>query len=302
MKRKSLLTIILSVFIIFNISAQSTPSTITLRPGSEEGKDAFIANNIPSGYINQNFGNAADFAAIAWTRGGSESNTRSLVEFDLSIIPANATITNAKLSLYYNPTSANPGHSTLDGSNSSVLQRITQSWGEYSVTWNTMPNTTNVNEVILPQSTANNQDYLDIDVTSLVIDMVNNPSQSFGFMLKLLNESYYRSLLFASSDNANINLHPKLEVSYTINTNIDEHQHKPNIELYPNPSDGSFIVSGDNINAIEIYNIIGEKVSSYRGINNQTIHNIDINNVAKGVYIVKLIKDDGILSRKIVIQ
>jgi hypothetical protein len=61
------------------------------------------------------------------------------------------------------------------------------------------------------------QDYV-MDVTSMVQDMVTNPSSNYGFMLQLINEQYYRCMLFASSDHANANLHPKLEICYTVSS------------------------------------------------------------------------------------
>ncbi len=185
---------------------------LTLQPGAVEGKDV-ILNGRPS-QVNNNFGIHPDILASAWTYGGIPGVLRTLIEFDLSVIPNGAAIISADLSLFFNPTSANAGHSNLSGPNTSILQRVTSSWDEMTVTWNTQPTTTTGNEVTLAQSISNTQDYPDIDVTALVQDMVNNPSTSFGFMIRLITESYYRSLLFASSDNADSTNWPKLEICY----------------------------------------------------------------------------------------
>src|SRR5687767_5585233 len=48
-----------------------------------------------------------DLDAQAWTKDGYPLNVRGAFKFDLSTIPANATIVSAKLSLYSNPTPIN---------------------------------------------------------------------------------------------------------------------------------------------------------------------------------------------------
>ena len=184
--------------------------TITLRPNASNGKDAWVVTN----QSNTNYGSTPNYAAISWSSGGT-FHSRSLLSFDLSAIPATAIILDAKLSLYSNTTS---DHSQLhSGSNSCYLERITSSWNESTVTWNNQPATTTVNRVTLPASTSSTQNYLDINVTNLVTDMVNNPTTSDGFMLKLATEAVFRSLIFASSDHSDSTRRPKLEITYQYN-------------------------------------------------------------------------------------
>lgn len=208
---KSLL--VLSLIFLQKINAQTT---IILQPDSLQGKDAYISDWYPGNYQNTNFGSVTDFDGIAWTASGTGYVSRSLIDFSLSAIPATATIIDAKLSLYHNPNSNQSGsiHQSLSGSNDSRLERITSAWNEFTVTWNTQPATTSQNAVFLPQSTSGTQDYLNINVTALVQDIFTMPSSSFGIMLRLNNESYYRSVVFCSSDYPNITKHPKLEITY----------------------------------------------------------------------------------------
>lgn len=207
---KKILTTIPFLFFVSWVFAQTT---ITLQPGATSGKDAMIWTNNP----NTNYGTTRDFKAMAWTWSGAPGVRRSLIDFDLSGVPAGAQIVDARLSLYFNPNSGDVpftgGHSSLSGSNASVLQRITSQWDESTVTWNNQPATTTQNEVQLPQSTSPTQDYLDIDVTAMVEDMIADPS-SGGFMIRLQTEQHFRVLLFASSDDLNAALHPKLEITY----------------------------------------------------------------------------------------
>ena len=62
------------------------------------------------------------------------------------------------------------------------------SWNEQSITWNNQPNVTTQNQIIVPASSSVHQNY-NINVTSLVQDIINNPNSSFGFSLKLQTEA-----------------------------------------------------------------------------------------------------------------
>lgn len=212
---------------------ESNPGTqcITLRPNAVEGKDAVIGDLQNS----SNFGNHADFAAVAGTNGGNSSILRSLIDFDWSVIPSGATISSASLSLYSYNSPNNGSHNTTSGSNASELRRITSTWDENTVTWDNQPSSSTQNMVTLPMSTSSIQDYLNIDVTALVQDIVNNPSTSYGFMLKLVTEQYYRAMIFGSSDNTDSNLHPKLDICYNADVSVNENNNDIDLNIYPNP-------------------------------------------------------------------
>jgi len=93
------------------------------------------------------------------------------------------------------------------------LQRITSAWDESSVTWNTQPSTTTNSQVYVAGSNYFMQDY-EIVITKLVKDILENPSQSHGLMIRLVNENYYRRILFASSDYADSSKHPRLVIKF----------------------------------------------------------------------------------------
>jgi len=186
---------------------------ITLQPDAASGKDAYISDWSAGNYQNTNFGTYPDYDAIASTA-GSEYHSRGLLQFDLSSVPANAVIISAQLSLFNNPTSQQGTHYAVPGPNDSRLERITSDWDENTVTWNTQPSTTLQNAVNLAPSTSPNQDYLNIDVTNLLMDMINNPGSSFGFMYRLNTEQPYNKMVFASSDYSDPSKHPMLTISY----------------------------------------------------------------------------------------
>jgi len=190
---------------------------LILQPNARDGVDALIWTERPDKPIPDN----QDFQAMAWTwyaLGLDGGARRALIDFDLSSIPEDAKIVDATLSLYYNPESPDVpgtnGHSQRDGSNKSILSRITSEWSEEDVTWNNQPSISSDNQIIVKASDANDEDYV-IDVKNLIEDMIANPSNSHGFMYMLDNENYYRAMIFASSDNEDSDLHPKLEIEYT---------------------------------------------------------------------------------------
>lgn len=73
------------------------------------------------------------------------------------------------------------------------------------------------------------------------------------------------------------------------------------ITLYPNPTtDKINIVSCENINRIELFNILGQSV--YNKETNNKNETVDVSNFAKGNYIAKLFTDKGITTKKFIIN
>lgn len=97
--------------------------------------------------------------------------------------------------------------------NSVLVKRVTTPWDENSVTWNTQPNTTVINESLIPPSTSQWNYNASVDVTNIVETMVKNSSNN-GFLLKLTSEEVYRSMGFCSSEYSDASKHPKLIVVY----------------------------------------------------------------------------------------
>jgi len=218
-------------------------TTVTLQPE----KDAVIRELAGTG-DNTNYGNEAYVNMHAWTNGGNEVVHRSLINFDLSNIPNGSTILNSELYLYsdQNSTAYPNGHDLTSGSNSCVIKRIISSWTENSVTWNSQPGTSVVNQVTIPQSTSSFQDYI-INVTSLVQDMIDDASNSFGFRINLQDETSYRRLVFASQDNVDITIHPKLVITYNAVNGVIESDFNPLVfSLFPNPTNNYAVLTFEN--------------------------------------------------------
>ena len=271
---------------VFSTNGQNI---LTLQPNGNLGKDAFISsNNLEVGQ-----GNSTEFDAGAWTIFGSPLTIRSLIDFDLSSLPFGASIQSAQLTLYNNPNAqngyANGQHVHESVSNEAVLQRIISPWIE-DVAWNNQPTTTSQNEVTLAQDTNSYQDYI-LDVTNLMQDVISDPSNSFGFLLKLKNESPYRLLAFASSDHPNASLHPKLEICYSDLITINNPVFKNNsISVFPNPTTGIVNIEFKNLNthvtsnnSFVIFDAIGNRVYEDENISKSSIW-FDVSFLHNGMY------------------
>ncbi|MFH2142152.1 MAG: DNRLRE domain-containing protein [Bacteroidota bacterium] len=282
--------------VITYLEDTTAQTCITLKPDSQEGIDAYIHEYD----INQNLGTHPDFAAIAWTNSGTPYIARNLIDFGLSSIPNNAIVTYAGLSLFYNPTSPNGPHS---GSNECWLERITEPWTELNVTWSNQPTTTIQNRVSIPQSISSDQDYPNIDITLLIQDILYDPANSYGLMLKLKDEQIYNRLTFSSSDNADSTLYPELMICYTINEGQNEITKNNFVfEIYPNPAYGSLNIELNSmvnqLNKIEIFNLQGEMIYSndFEGL----FYNLNLSGLCKGLYLIKVSNDYEICCKKLI--
>ncbi|OFX87806.1 MAG: hypothetical protein A2W99_15935 [Bacteroidetes bacterium GWF2_33_16] len=198
----------LFVLLLFLSSFQLFSQTTTIAIKAEGNQDAIVSSYSPD----NNYQNYTISFAHAWTNSGTPFTNRSFMGFDLSGIPSGTHIVEAKLSLYYG-VSVSGEHSTTSGSNASLLMRINQPWDASTLTWNNQPTATSTNQVILPKSIDPNQDYLNIDVTNLIKDMIQEGN--YGFLLKLVTEQYYRRLTFASANHAETSKHPMLVIKYS---------------------------------------------------------------------------------------
>ncbi|MEO8150344.1 MAG: DNRLRE domain-containing protein [Bacteroidia bacterium] len=273
------------------ITYDTAVTCMTLQPGISDGKDAFVWDYQP----NSNFGNAEGLDVTAWTAGATPYISRAFFQFDFTSIPANAQITSADLSLFHNNTmtSYNGIH---NGANESFIQRVTGNWQENTINWSNQPATSNINQLSLPATVSGTQDFLNLDVKNLVVDMMNNPATSFGFMLRLQNEVYYSDLVFASSDHPNATLHPKLEVCYTVPTSVQQFDNSDKLSLYPNPvinTSNLVIDSKPNItNHIMIYDETGRKVFERKDFDGREIA-IRKADFSKGIYLIKVVSSNG---------
>jgi hypothetical protein len=75
---------------------------------------------------------------------------------------------------------------------------------------------------------------------------------------------------------------------------------KPQFSLYPNPSTGKFIIkdSGKDFSGI-ILNVLGDRVYD---LDENTLPELDLTHLSKGVYFIKILEGEKLFSEKIIIQ
>ena len=192
----------------------ATLVTLTLTPSNNSNEVELW------GYNSQDMGTnpiSNELGAEYWTVSGNPIIGRGLFQFDLSSIPANATILSASLSLYSDsiPSNGDLIHANYGADDSMVIRQVTSSWSATSVNWNTQPSVTNNNQVLIPATTVATLN-LTLNVTPMVANMVSS-SSNYGFELGLQNESIlFTSRTFCSSKFSEANRHPSLVIQYSV--------------------------------------------------------------------------------------
>jgi hypothetical protein len=155
-----------------------------------------------------NYGQNPDLIALAWSANDRDFVLRSLMRFDLPELAEGEVLLSATLSLFATTGSTNPGHL---GFNDALITRINGSWTPDEVTWQNQPPVVTDHAVFLPRSSGPDQDFTNLEVTELVLDMLSGagPAQQ-GLMIQLQSESVFRSINFASSDHPDASRHPVL--------------------------------------------------------------------------------------------
>ena len=194
--------------------------SLVLQPGSSEGKDAYTAGGFSS-YVpllnnSLNFDGSPDFLIGALQTIGF---MQGLISFDLRGIIPNAYVQQAVLALYNNP------NSTVNNGNSNAfsithVKKLTSYWEEDLVTYNNPPTASALNVISVPYDPFPHAN-LNIDVSLFAQEMVSNPDSNFGFQVMPSVAYWGYAYIFASSDNADSTIRPKLTIyGYDSTTHI----------------------------------------------------------------------------------
>ncbi len=248
--------IYLTIILILGITFASAQTVVTKYPT----KDAACFSATPD----MNFGNSI-FLAVQ-NQSGANGYAASLLFFNLSSIPSDATILSANLRLYcFNNT---------DG----VVLRIerleeTPSWTETGVTWNNMPYGTfppppYYFEILHTQ-------YESYDVKEIVQGWVSETNENNGF--QLITTTSEASATFYSNEQGN-NYTPKLIISYLLP--------EGDLDVYVHNVNGN-TVSGANVKLYDqSWNFIGSDLTNSSG-------RADFNNLPYGIYNYEAYYDGG---------
>ncbi|MBL0017669.1 MAG: DNRLRE domain-containing protein [Bacteroidetes bacterium] len=275
-------------------------------------RDAAIGTNPGMNTSGNNYVGAVQNAAYCMTSDDGTTNghlNRALIGFDLSDLPTTTVINSAKLNLYaLGATGVLPGH---DGTaNATEIRRVPVAWDQTQVTWDNQPSLGTL-VTILPQSTSPTQDYLDIDVTQAVREMIAFPQNNHGFLLKLVTELEQNAMLFHSINSGDPSKAPKLVLDIDCSSIVGVEEKKVvDFALFPNPTTNSVHFRGtmdaDGKVEFKIYDLSGRQLAIQdAGIINAGSHTLDISTLITdqpaGIYIVRAKFGEQVIDRKLVL-
>ncbi len=180
---------------VLALAAAAWATEVILQPASE-GKDAHVRSLGGS----SNYGNYT-YLTVNWS---PSQESRGLVEFDLSVIPTGSTIDSAVLDLYTYTNNPNDNFG---------IYRITASWVESTVTWDTQP----AHDASAYATTlVNGAGHYTWNIKTLVQEWISGTYPNNGFKLIRPSGNLTSWPYFCSSDHATQDWRPKLTVNYTL--------------------------------------------------------------------------------------
>lgn len=232
------------------------------------------------------------------------------LKFDLTSIPLKSNIESAVLEIYKFHNYI--GH--VGKCKDYAVFRITKAWSENGTDWKSpwlKPggdfDTTVIGDFYAYMD--NNNIWFDWDVDDFVFDMVNGRVENHGFILLVtggygLQFSLNQENYFHSSEYSVPNLRPKLTVTYSDNTAVQENvsvlyerffirQSGKSLQLY---------IPGTGRSSVTIIDSEGRTIRRTvvnRGDSNNTL---DLGGFSSGVYFVSVVTGNGIMTKKIYIQ
>lgn len=279
--------IVLTVVVLLHPAFPQTTATDTLvLQAGPEGKDCYICDcspgvNSPNGGI-----------TLLYQGQFQSCYDRLLIQWDLSALPANATILKAEMKLYcYN----------LYGSKAAgkmTYYRITSFWNEDSVTFSTRPDTSHDITVIVNQWPMGGN-WHSVDITPFVRGWHEGRFPNYGIYGHCIQTNGTCVAGFHSSDHPTASQRPRLIIIYNAATAIQREPAPPEefqlLQNYPNPFNGATTIKYDLQQpasvCLKIYNAQGQEVLTLAGgaqqLGNHEVQ-FDARNLASGVYFYKL--------------
>ena len=191
------------------------------------------------------------------------------------------------------------------------------SWGETTITWNNAPSGVTSLGTFAVSGTAYKN--YSLDITSYVNSEAAGDDQ-VSILLRDLTEANSRLVIKSKESGVDI---PYLEIIYAsgagslrlastshpISTrpgkikDLNIKELNDGIEIFPNPVFSQLTFSG-NINSlisIEVFDLKGRKIRTYAGSNLKGTGVLDVSDLLKGIYIVKIRSNNGsVVSKKII--
>ncbi len=256
------------------------PTNTTILSITTSGNNIYVGTYGKGIFYSNNYGNS-------W------NNINSGLTINLSVTAINITANNIFISAYdtvsfskYLYLSINNGNSWAIANNGMPINTAIKSFISYGT-----------NIFAGGSDTSGTNVYLTTNNGGLWTD-VGNGFEVGGFYLSTIsNFVIYGDYIYANVDS----VYPYRRLLSQM-VGIEENFQKKIVSIYPNPSTGLFTVKQtSDIKNIEVCNILGEKVY-YVTLNNNIEAKINLSNIPKGIYFVKL--DNGVLihTEKIIIN
>jgi hypothetical protein len=246
------LVVLLMVLAVTGVAAPSLlaapylADTFTSQPGSLSGEDTYISSYDAT----SNFGNSTALN-VGETNAASNRISRTLIKFDLSGLPANATINSATLSLWQTA-------ELSDNSTTIRVYRSLRDWSETGATWllyksstawgadggfdSTDSEQTDIGSLALTSTEANGEKQFSL-TASAIQEMVAGTFTNNGFLLKADSETddQYQ---FRSSDNSTSAERPQLVIDYTVPTDTPTPTSTATATITPTPAPTATLAYG----------------------------------------------------------
>ena len=100
---------------------------------------------------------------------------------------------------------------------------------------------------------------------------------------------------------AEINLAAVALLAGLNNTSVEEHE-APQVALYPNPAKESVRITAEkNLRNVSVYNMLGQQIEALN-LNGENRTILNTSSYASGVYLVKIMTENGIVTQRLVVQ
>ncbi len=172
--------------------------TSTIQPST---KDAYLVQNNPTL-------NTGSFDTVFVSRDSDGDELQPLVEFSMASVPFGATIDSALFGLYID--------NNLFNTNIRMqVERVTSTWTQMGVTWDTRPSITTTDATTADSGTADSG-WIEWNITNMVDDWVNQGTLNQGVLIEhITGASPEGTVEFFSREYATASLRPRLVVIYT---------------------------------------------------------------------------------------
>ncbi len=198
------------LLLLIPVYSSLAQNTITIQPDPQEGKDAAIR----ALYIDSASSHATYeyIRSSAWTHSGIYYIWKTLIDFPvINELEGVNSVSNAKLVLYADREFEND-YGGQYNDNTTLLSLVTEPWEE-DVVWHNRPSYDPSYQVTIPRN--NDYDSIEVDITSLVNQRLQNGLPFHGLIFEPSNPNTYRSMVFWTSDAPDPSKRPKLVLEFS---------------------------------------------------------------------------------------